>query len=247
MNDADEQPRALDEADVTNAEQTLRRLLGRMGIGPDDASELIALVEAGVLAVARREVDRVDPAPDPAPDPADPDPAAPYARGRRDGLRAAAERLDELTRQALGPALPGRVADPEGAERPPVTRMSVERAKVAVTPLHLSFTEPSDLDPEVSDQVLRVVLGTMGTGRRAGYAGHLSAFAEDNRTRLERLYAQYGPGSAVAVHGRHLLLHSPAGIAVLERLVTAPDTLREEWDAAELPPAWLEGLATAWG
>jgi hypothetical protein len=49
------------------------------------------------------------------------------------------------------------------------------------------------------------------------------------------------------VHGRYSLVHSPAGVAVLERLATAPAELRREWDAAELPPAWLDGLTTAWG
>lgn len=48
------------------------------------------------------------------------------------------------------------------------------------------------------------------------------------------------------MHGRYSLVHSVTSIAVLERLVVAPQALREEWDAAELPPAWLDGLTTAW-
>ncbi len=125
-------------------------------------------------------------------------------------------------------------------------RVDVERAKVAVTPLYLAFSDASDLDPEVSGEVLTAVLGTMSIVERVGYAGRLEQFTESHRERLAQLYAQYGPRSRIAVHGRYSLLHSPTSIAVLERLAAAPSAFRAEWEHAELPPAWLEGLATAW-
>lgn len=124
--------------------------------------------------------------------------------------------------------------------------MEVERARVALTPLHLSYTVVSELDPEVTEEVLAAVLATMSPRQRAGYPGRLTEFATVHRDRLERLFAAFGPGSAIAVHGRYSLLHSSTSIAVLERLLAAPQALREEWDAAELPPAWLDGLTTAW-
>ncbi|HLL35050.1 MAG TPA: hypothetical protein VK545_14405 [Streptomyces sp.] len=231
----------LDAVSVHNAKQTLLRFLGRAGVGADDAAELIGLVEAGALALAHERVDETGRR----------GPSAPkgeaYDTGWLDGARAAADTLGELARRALRDAVASHTPEHSARARPRVTRMQVERAKVAVVPLYRSFAADSDLDPEVSDQVLGAVLATMDPGRRAAYPGRLAAFVADHRERLERLYARFGPGSPVPVHGRYSLVHSPAGVAVLERLATAPAELRREWDAAELPPAWLDGLTTAWG
>ncbi|MFD0427959.1 hypothetical protein ACFQ60_06425 [Streptomyces zhihengii] len=99
----------------------------------------------------------------------------------------------------------------------------MERARVAIVPLYLSFTEVSDLDPEVSEQVLVAVLATMDPRQRAGYAGRLAEFTSGHRARLERLYARYGPASPTAIHGRYSLLHSPPA--------------SPSWNASGPPPA----------
>ncbi|KUH40291.1 MULTISPECIES: hypothetical protein [Streptomyces] len=240
MNAAGERRQQLDAASVLNAKRTLVQLLGRAGVYAGDAEELVGLVEAGALSLAGDEVaDLVRSAPT--------EKGPLYGSGWLDGARAAADHLSELAERALRDAVARDSSAASQDARTPVGRMEVERAKVAVVPLYLSFTTPSDLDPEVSDQVLTAVLGTMGSRQRAGYAGLLAEFAAEHRQRLERLFGTYGPGSSVAVHGRYSLIHSPTSVAVLERLGAAPSALREEWDAAELPPAWLEGLATAWG
>ncbi|GGT85909.1 hypothetical protein [Streptomyces lateritius] len=247
MNAAEEDQHPLDSASVVNAKKTLLELLGRAGVFHAEAEELIALVEAGAVVDAHHEVRKVEA-------------GAPrgkgelYGAGWEDGAQAVVEELgavaDRALHRALGPAVPapspraGRMDVPRG--RPPVGRVDVERAKVAVTPLYLAFTHVSDLDPEVSDEVLRAVLGTMSAVERAGYAGRLSEFAETRQEQLSRLYAEYGPGSDIAIHGRYSLTHSPTSVAVLERLSAAPSLLREEWERAELPPVWLEGLANAW-
>ncbi|MFJ8695291.1 hypothetical protein [Streptomyces roseolilacinus] len=240
MNAAEEGRQQLDAVSVLNAKRTLLQLLARAGVSSGEAEELIGLVEAGALALAYREVGgggRSAPG----------EKGEPYESGWLDGARAVTDELGGLAERALRRAVAsGPSSAPEDA-RPQVRRMEVERAKVAVMPLYLSFTDVSDLDPEVSEQVLTAVLGTMSSRQRAGYAGRLAEFASTRRARLERLYAQYGPGSAIAIHGRYSLIHSPTSVAVLERLAAAPTALREEWDAAELPPAWLEGLTTAWG
>ncbi|MEV7611947.1 hypothetical protein [Streptomyces sp. NPDC089799] len=236
---AGEDLQQLDAASVLNAKTTLVQLLARAGVYSGDAEELIKLVEAGALAVAHEEIGRSEEQP---PE----DKGELYAAGWLDGAQAAADELGGLADRALRDAV-GEAAPADAAEaRTPVGRMEVERAKVAVTPIHLSFAALSDLDPEVSEQVLNAVLGTLGARQRAAYAGRLTRFASTHRAHLERLYAQYGPGSPTAIHGRYSLLHSPTDIAVLERLLVAPSPLREEWDAAELPPAWLDGLTTAW-
>ncbi|MEU9993857.1 hypothetical protein [Streptomyces sp. NPDC050848] len=230
----------LHSADVRNAKTTLFELLGRTGVPADEAGQLLALVEAGALAQAYGDIAGIEA-------------GAPAGKGQRyasgwlDGARTAGDallrRADHAVREALGPEAP--VPD-TAYVHPPVSGVDVERAKVAVAPLYLTFTHLSDLDPEVSDDVLVAVLGTMSTAERAGYAGRLDEFAEERRERLTRLYAEYGPGSDVSIHGRYSLLHSPSSVAVLERLVAAPSALREEWDRVELPPVWLEGLAKAW-
>lgn len=240
MNAADAGRQELDAVSVLNAKITLVRLLERAGVYSGDAEELIGLVEAGALAVAHREIGRIGAT-------APGEKGELYASGWLDGTRAATDELGDLAERTLRSIVGSASSASSDEARPPVGRMDVERAKVAVTPLYFSFTAVSDLDPEVSEQVLIAVLGTMSTRERAGYAGRLTEFASTHRVRLERLYAEYGPGSAIAIHGRYTLLHSPTSIAVLERLATAPSPLREEWEAAELPPAWLDGLTTAWG
>ncbi|MER5740673.1 hypothetical protein ABT117_34110 [Streptomyces sp. NPDC002262] len=238
MTAAREERLQLDAASVDNARTTLLQLLARAGVYSGDAEELIGLVEAGALAVAHEELSGTGRQ-------APPGSGEPYAAGWRDGSRAVTEGLAGLADRALGKAVS---ADAEGEPDPRtrVGRMEVERAKVAVVPLYLTFSEQSDLDPEVTEQVLASALATMGARQRAAYPGRLTAFAADHRSHLERLYATYGPGSAIAIHGRYTLVHSPTSLAVLERLAAHPAELREEWDAAELPPAWLDGLTRAW-
>ncbi|MFD3698808.1 hypothetical protein ACFWUZ_22110 [Streptomyces sp. NPDC058646] len=239
MSAADEGRHWPDEASVDNARTTLLQLLARAGVPSDDAWELIGLVEAGALALAHEELsggDRSAPG----------DKGELYESGWLDGVGDLLERLGGVAERTLtevvgadGPAGPA-------TEHPRAGRMEVERARVAVTPLYLSFTVVSELDPEVTEEVLAAVLGTMSPRQRAGYAGRLMEFALAHRARLQRLFAAFGPGSTITVHGRYSLVHSSTSIAVLERLVTAPQRLREEWDAAELPPAWLDGLTAAW-
>ncbi|MGW6972238.1 hypothetical protein [Streptomyces sp. NPDC054952] len=239
MSTADEGRQWPDEVSVDNARTTLLQLLARAGVPSGDARELIGLLEAGALALAHEELSGTGRS-------APGDKGEVYESGWLDGARDLLEELGDVAERTLL-----RVVGPEGLpaqaeERPRPGRMEVERARVALTPLYLSHTAVSELDPEVTDEVLAAVLSTMTPRQRAAYAGRLTAFVAAHRARLERLFAAFGPGSAITVHGRYSLVHSVTSIAVLERLVVAPQALREEWDAAELPPAWLDGLTTAW-
>ncbi|MCB5168307.1 hypothetical protein LG634_26200 [Streptomyces bambusae] len=240
MGTADEGRQWPDEVSVDSTRTTLLQLLARAGVTTDDARELIGLVEAGALALAHGELTgegRSVPG----------DKGEVYESGWLDGAGHLLEGLGALAERTLVRAVGAGGRQQDGADgRPRAGRMEVERARVAVMPLYLSFTEASDLDPEVTEEVLRAVLATMTLRGRAGYAGQLTRFTETHRPRLERLFQAYGPGSAARVHGRYSLLHSATSIAVLERLATVPQELRGEWDAAELPPAWLDGLAATW-
>nr|WSX48042.1 hypothetical protein OG409_03195 [Streptomyces sp. NBC_00974] len=239
MSTADEGRQWPDEVSVDNARTTLLHLLARAGIPPGDARELIGLLEAGALALAHEELSaggRSVPG----------DKGEAYEAGWLDGTGDVLEELGAVAERTLLRVVSTDEQEGPAGERPRAGRMEVERAKVALTPLYLSFTVVSELDPEVTEEVLTAVLGTMSPRQRAGYAGRLTAFATAHRARLERLFAEFGPDSAITVHGRFSLVHSVTSIAVLERLAAAPQALREEWDAAELPPAWLDGLTTAW-
>ncbi|GAA2776547.1 hypothetical protein [Streptomyces showdoensis] len=239
MNAHDGGRQQLDAASVLNARTTLVQLLARAGVYSGDAEELIGLIEAGALSLAHQEVDGL------ARD-APSGKGELYGSGWLDGARAAADGLGGIAEHALRQAVAAGVPERSADDRPRVGRMELERAKVAVLPLYLSFTDVSDLDPEATDQVLKAVLATLTSRQRAGYPGRLTEFAALHRARLERLFGEFGPGSAIAIHGRYSLVHSPTSLAVLERLLGDPAPLREEWDAAELPPAWLDGLTTAW-
>ncbi|MEV7730430.1 hypothetical protein AB0P15_37870 [Streptomyces sp. NPDC087917] len=239
MSTADEGRQWPDEVSVDNARATLLQLVARAGVPAGDARELIGLLEAGALALAYEELSggaRTAPG----------GKGEAYESGRFDGAGDVLDGLAEVTERTLQRVVGADGESGPAGERPRAGRMEVERARVAVTPLYLAFSEVSELDPEVTDEVLAAVLTTMTPRRRAGYAGRLTQFATAHRARLERLFAAFGPGSAITVHGRYSLVHSATSIAVLERLVAAPQELREEWDAAELPPAWLDGLTTAW-
>lgn len=238
MSTADEGRQWPDEVSVDNARTTLLQLLARTGVPSDDARQLIGVLEAGALALAYEELSGGRSAPG--------DKGEAYEAGWLDGAGGVLEELGGVVERTLLRVVGADWGHGPDGERPRAGRMEVERARVAVTPLYLSFTAASKLDPEVTEEVLVAVLGTMSPRQRAGYAGRLAEFAAAHRVRLERLFAAYGPGSAITVHGRHSLLHSATSIAVLERLVAAPQELRAEWDAAELPPAWLDGLTTAW-
>lgn len=239
MSAADEGRQWPDEVSVENARTTLLQLLARAGIPSSDARELIGLVEAGALALAHKELSgggRSAPG----------DKGEAYESGWLDGTENLLQELGAVTELTLVRVVGADEQPGPAGERPRAGRMEVERAQVALTPLYLSFASVSELDPEVTEQVLAAVLATMTPRQRAGYAGRLTEFATVHRARLERLFAAFGPDSAITVHGRYSLLHSATSIAVLERLLAAPQSLREEWDAAELPPAWLDGLTTAW-
>ncbi|MFB7176507.1 hypothetical protein ACFCYI_02205 [Streptomyces sp. NPDC056257] len=238
MSAADEGRQWPDEVSVDNARTTLLQLLARTGVPSGDARQLIGLLEAGALALAHEELGGARTAPG--------DKGQDYAAGWLDGAAHLLDDLGAVTERTLTDIVGADGPSGPAGERRRAGRMEVERARVAVSPLYLSLTHVSELDPEVTDEVLAAVLATMSPRQRAGYTGRLTAFATTHRDRLERLFAAYGPGSAITVHGRYSLLHSVTSIAVLERLLTAPRELREEWDAAALPPAWLDGLTTAW-
>ncbi len=74
----------------------------------------------------------------------------------------------------------------------------------------------------------------------------LRPFAVEQLARLRTMHRAFGPGSALAGHGRYLLAGQPEALAVCERLTARPMLLGGLWKD-ELPEVLLSDVAEAWG
>ncbi|MER5217877.1 hypothetical protein ABT063_47110 [Streptomyces sp. NPDC002838] len=61
--------------------------------------------------------------------------------------------------------------------------------------IFVSLTGYTGHDPDLSADILQVVLKAVSAEQQEGCLQRLEAFAEDNRERLAQLYGQYGPGA----------------------------------------------------
>lgn len=106
--------------------------------------------------------------------------------------------------------------------------------------------------PQFDVLVLETVRDSLDEQDWAGYPDTLRAFVQLHHDELSGMVRQYGPGSAfdkVPTWGDvpYLLTHSPAIIAVCERLLVRPMLLRAVWDERWESDAMLEDLRGAWG
>ncbi|MFB9523638.1 hypothetical protein [Streptomyces cremeus] len=101
-------------------------------------------------------------------------------------------------------------------------------------------------DAGMTGEVLPVLWPVVPEAERVAYPGRLEEFVDTYRERLVLLFAEYGPQSAIAKHGRHELLAHPVSLIILERLTAARFALAMGWDG-ELPDRWLNDLCGPWG
>jgi hypothetical protein len=92
----------------------------------------------------------------------------------------------------------------------PVERAAEEvREGLAVAALavavcsYAEFAVHARFDAGMTGDVLPVLWSVVPEAERAAYPGRLEAFVDAHREQLRRLYAEYGPQSATAKHGRH--------------------------------------------
>lgn len=111
--------------------------------------------------------------------------------------------------------------------------------------IYQTFTD-HPFSRDLSYEVVDVLAGAVDD--ESAYGERLTEFAEAFRGRLERFYADYGPGSDHArEYGRYLLASQPESLIIFERLTNARFALRAAWEGSELSEAWLNDLADAWG
>ncbi|MFI0976190.1 hypothetical protein ACH4SP_04070 [Streptomyces sp. NPDC021093] len=113
---------------------------------------------------------------------------------------------------------------------------------------YAAFAVHVRFDDGMTEEVLPVLWSVIPAEEREGYPERLEEFVNRYQERLVRLYAEYGPQSATARHGRHELLAHPVSLIALERLSTARPrfALAARWNG-ELPDRWLNDLCAPWG
>ncbi|MGW7412750.1 hypothetical protein [Streptomyces sp. NPDC054863] len=111
---------------------------------------------------------------------------------------------------------------------------------------YAAFAVHVRFDDGMTEEVLPVLWSVITEEERETYPERLEEFVSRYQERLVRLYADYGPQSAIAKHGRHELLAHPVSLIALERLSSARFALSARWDG-ELPDRWLNDLCGPWG
>ncbi|MFD9487591.1 hypothetical protein ACFWBX_27205 [Streptomyces sp. NPDC059991] len=113
---------------------------------------------------------------------------------------------------------------------------------------YAAFVVHVPCDDSMTAEVLPVLWSVITAEERETYPDRLQEFVSRFHERLVRLYAEYGPRSAIARHGRHELFALPVSLIVLERLscVRSRFALAAQWDG-ELPDTWLNDLCGPWG
>ncbi len=139
--------------------------------------------------------------------------------------------------------------------RQPVERAAQEvREDLAVAALavavcsYAQFAVHARFDAGMTGEVLPVLWSVIPENEREAYPVRLEKFVDTHRERLVRLFAEYGPQSAIAKHGRHELLAHPVSLIVLEQLVEVRSryALAARWNG-HLPDRWLTDISTTWG
>ncbi len=128
---------------------------------------------------------------------------------------------------------------------PAASTVGLEQVLAVAQRLFCTLTGLDDERQQLSEEVLEVVWPAMPQEVRYGYPARLEQFVDQRRARLEQLYREFGPGSALAGHGRYELASQPVSIVLCERLDAAPMWLAATWED-ELPDQWLADVAEAW-
>ncbi|WP_020124336.1 hypothetical protein [Streptomyces canus] len=109
-----------------------------------------------------------------------------------------------------------------------------------------SLTGFTGFDPDLSQEILAVVLKSVSAVQQEGYVRQLEAFAEASRERLGQLYGMYGLGGTFANESHCYLTHQPASVVVCERLDTVPMWLEAVWNEEIDVALTLERFTKHW-
>ncbi|AWN32618.1 hypothetical protein [Streptomyces sp. NEAU-S7GS2] len=240
------------QSEATNARFTVFQALAAVGIGDEQADEIVSQVEAGAVAGAHTWISESS-----APHGSEPRFEDGWFAGARDvasyllriadttatAQRGRAASSAQLLAHLRQPASPATAPTAQA----PAVALDAKDILAAAQRCTWALTDPDNfLIPEASEEILTVALSAVGEDERYGYAQRLEEFAEQHRERLEELLRAYGPGSRPASHGRYMLVGQPESLIICERMDANPFLLRGRWEK-ELEEVLLDDIEFAWG
>ncbi|MER7983355.1 hypothetical protein [Streptomyces sp. NPDC095817] len=242
------------QREATDARFTVFQALAAVGIGHEQADDIVSKVEAGAVAGAHTWISES---------------SAPHGSERRfeEGWHAgvcdvasyllriadttahaqrgrAASSAMLLTHLRQGSTPTSEVAPVEEPAAPAAV-LAPEDVLAAAERFSWALAVPGERhwpDGEFLDVALSAVRGE----ERAGYIERLAAFVEQHRARLAEMLHGWGPGSEAAKHGRYTLIGQPETLVILERMESVPLLLRGQWEQA-WEGVLLDDLEYVWG
>lgn len=241
--------------EATDARFTVFQALAAVGIGHEQADDIVAKLEAGAVAGAHTWISESSP---------------PHGSEQRfedgwfAGVRDVASyllRIADTTAHAgrgragssamllahlQQPHSPAPQEAPEPEPGPTTPALNAKDVLAAAERFPWAVAAPGERHwPDGSD-FLDVALSAVPPEERAGYIERLEAFVEQHRERLEEMLRTHGPGSKPASHGRYALIGQPETLVIVERMESAPFLLRGQWEK-ELETVFLDDLEFVWG
>ncbi|MEV5567695.1 hypothetical protein AB0L54_33290 [Streptomyces sp. NPDC052196] len=240
--------------EATSARFTVFQALAAVGIGHEQADEIVSAVEAGAVAGAHTWISESS-----APHGSEPRFEDGWHAGVRDVasyLRRIADRTATTERGRAAscamllthlqqPASPAPEPEPV-EEPPPAPTLDPTDVLAAAERFPWAVAAPGTRHWPDGGDFLDVALSAVPPEEREGYIERLEAFVEQHRARLEEMLRTHGPGSRPASHGRYALIGQPETLVILERMETAPFLLRGLWEK-ELETVFLDDLEFVWG
>ncbi|MFF7365386.1 hypothetical protein [Streptomyces sp. NPDC008125] len=231
--------------------------LAAVGIGHEQADDIVAQLEAGAVAGAHTWISESS-----APHGSEERFEDGWHAGVRDvasqllriadttattgrGLAASNAMLVAHLSQSASPAPQAAPAeDPDAAA--PAVALDAKDVLAAAERFPWAVAAPGVRHWPDGGDFLDVALSAVRPEERAGYIERLEAFVEQHRARLEAMLRTHGPGSKPASHGRYALIGQPETLVIVERMESAPFLLRAQWEE-ELEIVFLDDLEFVWG
>jgi hypothetical protein len=239
--------------EATSARLTVFQALAAVGIGYEQADDIVSKLEAGAVAGAHTWISES---------------SAPHKSEQRfedgwfAGVRDVASYLlriaDSTATTGRGLAAssamllahlqrPDSPAPEEAPAEEPAPAVALDATAVLAAAERFPWALAGPGTRHWPDgEFLDVALSTVRAEEREGYIERLEAFVEEHRARLEELLRAYGPGSTPASHGRYALIGQPETLVILERMETNPFGLRGQWEKEE-ETVLLDDLEYVWG
>ncbi|MBL3808414.1 hypothetical protein ACWGSE_26825 [Streptomyces diastaticus] len=243
------------QSEATGARFTVFQALAAVGIGHEQADDIVAKMEAGAVAGAHTWISESS-----APHRSEPQFQNGWHAGVRDvashllriadttattgrGLAASSAMLVAHLQQPASPT-PRKLAVDEPAA--PAMALNARDVLAAAERFSWAVAAPGVRHFPDGRDFLDVALSAVRPEEREGYIERLEAFVEQRRERLEEMLRTHGPGSRPASHGRYALVGQPETLVILERMETMPFLLRARWEE-ELEIGFLDDLEFVWG